>query len=59
MSTLMNLISDLLLKDWPLGLGLRRILYSVKFSRITDKHARKKFHDFYFRDKVTISDHTP
>ena len=30
-----------------------------KFSRIANKHARKKFRDFYFRDKVTISDHTP
>ena len=31
-----------------------------KFSRITNKHAPgKKFRDFYFRDKVTISDHTP
>ena len=31
-----------------------------KFSRITNKHARKKkIRDFYFRDKVTISDHTP
>ena len=24
-----------------------------QFSRITNKHARKKFRDFYFRDKVT------
>ena len=31
----------------------------AQFSRITNKHARKKFPDFYFRDKVTISDHTP
>ena len=30
-----------------------------KFSRITDKHVRKKIRDFYFHDKVTISDHTP
>ena len=42
------------------------IPYSGKFSRaqifarITNKHARKKIsRDFYFRDKVTISDHTP
>ena len=30
-----------------------------KFSRITNKHTRKKFRDFYFRNKVTVSDHTP
>ena len=30
-----------------------------KFSRITNQHARKKFRDFYFRNKVMISDHTP
>ena len=32
MLTLMNLISGLLLKDWPLGLGLRRIGKDVEYS---------------------------
>ena len=31
MPTLMNLISGLLLKDWPLGLGLRRIGKDVEY----------------------------
>ena len=30
-----------------------------KFLQITNKHARKKISWFYFRNKVTISDHTP
>ena len=31
-----------------------------KFSWVTKKHAREiKFRNFYFHDKVTISDHTP
>ena len=31
-----------------------------KFSRITNKHARKKkIRNFYFRDKVTMSGHIP
>ena len=31
---------------------------SQKFLRITNKHAGKKFPDFSFHDKVTMSDHT-
>ena len=36
--------------------------YSGKFLRaqiFANQYARKKIRDFYFRDKVTISDHTP
>ena len=34
------------------------IPYSGKFSRIPTNTPGKKFLDFYFRDKVTVSDHT-
>ena len=29
-----------------------------QFSQITNKHARKKFHDFCFCNQVAMSDHT-
>ena len=44
---------------WSVWYRIAGNFCECKFSRITNKHARKKFRDFYFRDKVTVSDHTP
>ena len=58
MHFLLSLLGPLYSLPWQSPYRIAGNFREHKFSRITNTPG-KKFRDFYFRDKVTISDHTP